>query len=423
MTKTVQWEYVISAMSHVQLDHGSIFQDREVFDKINDMLGKTQDMYNHKVSLLFNAFTEKANGPKLSQYTNAYNIHSDSGGLQVVTLGKKVDEEIRKKIYKVQADYSDVAMSFDEMPVDVGDSRSGKLDIATRRFDSKKFDEMSRQSGKNLLEQINFFLDEGTTTRPLVILHGNDITWYQRNLDLILSEIPQDKWQYIDGISCGSGAMGFGDLENIERAAVMAFIEAPEHMKKKYHVLGVGSLGRMMPLVSLVRNGVFDKDVHISYDSSSLTVSFTMGFYHFDSYWCKEKLSKVYDETFMRMYDDVSVKSKRLFGLDIDREDLFRMMCVSKKESNRGDHPQKFIANAAVLFNSVLNFNHLLDRITNDDSFFEQYVNERDHNLQSLKIIKSLDDFKRWKAEYGRHFKSLRVEDSKTSASIDNFFG
>jgi hypothetical protein len=321
----MQWEYVISALSHTGLDHKSIFETPDVLSKINDMFGVAQDQHDHKVSLLFNAFTEKGNGPKLRQYTKAYKIHSDSGGLQVVTLGKKVDAAQRQKIYKIQSDYSDVAMSFDEMPVDTGDAgRSSKLDASLRKFDSKRFEELSIQTGKNLHEQINFFLDEQTNTKPLVIIHGNDINWYQKNLDLILSQIPQDKWKYIDGISCGSGAMGFGDLENIERAAVMAFIDAPEHMKKKFHVLGVGSLSRMIPLVGMVQNDLFDKDVHISYDSSSLTISFTLGFYHFDSYWCKEKLSKQIDETFLRMHQDVYEKSKLHFDHEVSQETLYQ---------------------------------------------------------------------------------------------------
>ena len=422
MNKKVQWEYVISALSHTGLDNKTIFENPEVLSKINDMFGVTQDRWNHKVSLLFNAFTEKNNGPKLIKYDQAYNIHSDSGGLQVVTLGKKIDEAMRKQIYAVQAKYSDVAMSFDDMPVDVGGDRSTKLDTSSRWFDAKNFEQRSRQSGKNLLEQINFFLDEKTTARPLVILHGNDIDWYQQNLNYILDEIPEDKWQYIDGISCGSGAMGFGDLENVERAAVMAFIQAPTHMRKKFHVLGVGSLGRMLPLVSLVNNDVFDKDVHISYDSSSLTISFTMGFYHFDSYWCKEKLSQQYDETFLRMYDDVAKKSKKHFDLDIDRTDLHGLMCLSKGKSERGEHPEKYLTNAAVLLNSVMNFNYLLDKLTHDKKFLEGYIAERNHNLMSLKFIKSLDDFKRWKADYGRFFKSMRITDKESSSSLEGFF-
>lgn len=419
----MQWEYVISALSHTGLDNKLIFESPDVMNKINDMIGTSQDKHNHKISLLFNAFTEKNLGPRLIQYDQAYKIHSDSGGLQVVTLGKNIDLEMRQKIYKVQADYSDVAMSFDDMPVELSGDKSTKLDTGSRYFDAKNFEERSRNSGKNLLEQINFFLDEKTKARPLVILHGNDINWYQQNLNYILDEIPEDKWQYIDGISCGSGAMGFGDLENVERAAVMAFIDAPVHMKQKYHVLGVGSLGRMMPLVSLVNNGVFDKDVHISYDSSSLTISFTMGFYHFDSYWCKEKLANMtYNETFMRMYDDVSAKSRQHFNIDINREDLYALMCTSKAMSPRGESPEKYLTNAAVLLNSVMNFNYLLNKLTHDPEFLQKYISERNHNLMSLKFIKSKDDFFRWKKDYGRFFKSMRISEKTNSSSLESFF-
>ena len=178
----------------------------------------------------------------------------------------------------------------------------------------------------------------------------------------------------------------------------------------------------IFPLVSLIRNGVFDKDVHISYDSSSLTISFTMGFYHFDTYWCKEKLSKGYDETFMRMYEDVSAKSMKYFDVEIDRTDLFNMLCLSKGDADRGDHPEKYVANAAVLLNSVLNFNYLLDRLTTNDKVYHDYVASREHNLASLKVIKSKDDFYRWKKEYGRLFKSQPVGDIQSSSSLEGFF-
>lgn len=424
LKKNVNWEYVISAVSHCGLDNKAIFENKETLDKINSMFGFVQNRYNHKVSLLFNAFTEKGHGPKFKNYTNLYNVHSDSGGLQCVTLGKTIDAKMKGLIYKVQAQYSDVAMSLDVMPVSV-DERSTKLDTGSRKFDSIKFEEMSRQSGKNLHEQINFFLEEKTTAKPLVILHGNDIDWYQRNLDFILDEIPQSKWKYIDGISCGSGAMGFGDLENIERAAVMAFIDAPEHLKNKYHVLGVGSLGRMLPIVSLLRNGAFNDNVHISYDSSSLTMSFTLGFYHTATHWCKKKLSQQYDDTFMEMYADVSEKSKIYWDLDIQMHDLYEMLCLKKGESDRKQNPYCYVNNAAVLLNSVMNFNWYLNRLTTDDDVYNSYIakDKQSHNLKSLNGVNSKSDFLNWKKHYGKYFKSQRVVDNANDHhTLEDFF-
>jgi len=46
-----------------------------------------------------------------------YNIHADSGGLQAITLGKKIDSNLKTQVYNIQSQYADIGMSFDEIPI------------------------------------------------------------------------------------------------------------------------------------------------------------------------------------------------------------------------------------------------------------------------------------------------------------------
>jgi hypothetical protein len=69
---------------------------------------------NSDVSVLYNAYTEKQHLEYLKTYKNlgARYIYSDSGGLQIVTAGKEINDEIKQQIYETQA-YADYAMCFD----------------------------------------------------------------------------------------------------------------------------------------------------------------------------------------------------------------------------------------------------------------------------------------------------------------------
>lgn len=104
----LELEYVASGVNHTQI--GQSWAKNEVttdaFKHIFGTLNKQS-----KFSLLFNAFTEQKLAIELQRVRDSvYHIHSDSGGLQIVTLGKVVTFELYKEIYTRQVTYFDIVM-------------------------------------------------------------------------------------------------------------------------------------------------------------------------------------------------------------------------------------------------------------------------------------------------------------------------
>lgn len=272
------YEYVMSGVAHSRVTYESCFGYETTKAKINEALKLHQGTFGHHHSFLYNAYTEKQIGKIFNAHylDSLYSIHADSGGLQVVTRQQDVTASFKTDVYAHQAQYSNVAMSFDEIPLTTKGQKSAITDLDNRFFDYDIFEPCALKSARNLEEQIDFFVDNGSQAKPLLIGHGNNIDDFCRWVDIILTAIPEHKHKHIAGLSLAGTALGGGMAEIIERLFSFSMIEAPEHMKKNLHLLGVGSIARMSPCAALVLSGQF-KDVHISYDSTTHSAGVTRG--------------------------------------------------------------------------------------------------------------------------------------------------
>ena len=119
------FEYVGSGTSYFKLMYEESYrpENLEVFAAT---YGSLNNQHEHKISLLYNAFTEKRTGPRLKEHyaKHLHTIHADSGGLQMITLGKTITDELKEDVYANQALNSDVAMCFDLIPVVVLSERT-----------------------------------------------------------------------------------------------------------------------------------------------------------------------------------------------------------------------------------------------------------------------------------------------------------
>ena len=116
-----------------------------------------------KISGLFNAYTEEPFAVRVEEGGQEFRklfpdgMYADSGGLQVVTQGKTIDANQRKKIYAVQAKYADYAMSFDEIPAEmktVVDPITKEIKKYRVNFeDLDKIERYGKKAGENLKEQ------------------------------------------------------------------------------------------------------------------------------------------------------------------------------------------------------------------------------------------------------------------------------
>lgn len=418
-------DYVASGISHARLSTTSFQTNLDVLNKTNELLKSIQDTNGHKYSVLFNAFREKRIGEIINNTIrdSCYSVHADSGGLQVVTLGKVVTPQLKDEIYETQARLSDVAMSFDEIPVVLTSARSSFHDIKSRYFDPALVVPYAKMSGQNLKRQLEKFAELGTKTRPLMILQGNDLACYQQWMDIILSEIPAELQPMIGGISLGAGALGQGLLEDAERHMIYSQLKGPDHIMQNLHILGVGSVKRMIPLLIFDQAGLIDRNLHVSYDSTTHTSGISMGNYYMDGGLLP--LSKNTDKALLRMYEDLH-KFKHWFGVDEFKfEDVRDCMCApaewKAKHTLDTRVYERFSVLLTYLFGSILNFTEDINKCYESKDYLKTWLDKETKPFDLLYNVRDIEDFNDWKRQFGRLVPSKAVSKKTSDVSLEDF--
>ena len=276
-------EYVVSGTSFIRLANEETINNPETVSKINNMFEKlfVEEETGHTFSMLYNAFCEHSYGEKFQKYaSHVHKIHADSGGLQVITVGKAVTPELKQEVYENQAKWADVGMCFDEIPVITATGKSDRNDTTGRKFDRANFHKYAKETGENVKNQLEVFTRTGSKCKPFVIMQGNDVETYLEWADIILKTVPKDQHHLLGGIAMGAAALGTGNLEDVQRAYIAS--EVPirdEDGQMNLHILGVGSLRRMLPYLIFQQNGLY-KNVHLSYDSTTHSRGVETGLYY-----------------------------------------------------------------------------------------------------------------------------------------------
>ena len=411
-------EYILSGTSYIGLNSNKyVPESRAVFEQVMAVVEKNTE---HKFGVLFNALVEKKNGENIKKYLDGVvnSIHADSGGLQMVTLGLKSGDEEKLNVYKTQAEYCDIAMSFDEIPVIA--SKSSTTDYGGRTYDESLLEMSAVKTGQNLLKQIEYFNSVGTSAKPLMIVQGNCYDTYMRWTDAVMSQIPQDMRDCIGGVAIGAAALGSGDLEEVEKSIIMANL--PGNFNH-YHILGVGSISRLLPTLVLMRGGVFDGK-HISYDStthSSNTARGTYQRYYNDyiklvSYPTGEEMPVHH-----AVLDDMCSIIGDLGGI-ASRELYLECMLNGGGYFTEMDRAKDFnIGRTALCIASIINFCRNVEDIIDPKNDFSRFTNNRSY-LESFSTVRTKSDYDYWFRHVGRFLKSNRVE-SKDDSNLDFFFG
>jgi len=204
---------------------------------------------------LYNAYTEeimarRASGDAIATpFTEIFpkGMHGDSGGLQMITLGKgTITKEDRLKIYETQANFSHYAMSFDEIPSVV------KEDV--RYYLPHLVEEKGIESGFNLKEQYDHFSTLSTQCKIIPIAQGwgiDDTNTFAKGLFAQLSEEEKEKLDII-----ASGFPTSSVYASAKRIFDMfAAEEIPYNAKKHVHLLGVTGFKRLIPILEMIKNG------------------------------------------------------------------------------------------------------------------------------------------------------------------------
>ncbi len=288
-------EYVISALRFGIFPNNSKLynnQSPELIEALNALFAiftkYVQDDCQHtdtKVSALYNAYTEVELVKMLGNYKLPLGaIYADSGGLQVVTAGKSINEQLKQEIYKTQT-FSDYAMCFDSISLirqalpGEKRTRNERSNISNKIFVDSGHLEAAQITANNIKEQVEAFKKLNAKTKVIIIVQGNTIDDMLQFYNEIEKKLEQDDYEYIGGLAVADTCIGSGPLESIKMLQAARAISDNCHpnVSQHLHVLGVGSLDRMRPIMYLAKSKYLDKFKRISYDSSSHTSTFDYG--------------------------------------------------------------------------------------------------------------------------------------------------
>jgi len=423
-------EYVISGPAYLRLGAEQC-NEPEVLQMILDMINHTvHNKNNHQFSLLYNGFTEKNFGKKLQKFRPAIkNIHADSGGLQIITRGLQNTPETREKVFENQGTYADIGMAFDEIPVKStsASGTSAKIDTKRRYVDIENFESYARQTGKNVKDQIVKFDSLNSKCRPFVILQGSGADTYAQWAECMLDEIPKELQHRIGCDAMGSAALGLGPVEDVKRAFYVTSVpfERPFHL----HVLGVGALKRILPYLLFSQTGLY-KDIDISYDSTTHSMSLDNGLFYFSH--CKKNGAGDYGGSSVKMgrpysniYRTVTEEINNVCGTTYEPEEYHKLMNIAVGEylEKGGKFIDIMRARLGFILTNVHNFTMDVSELMNSKENFLRFCRDKgcENEYSTLFDVKNNDDFLHWEKHVGRFMDSEPVN-SVAPSSLEDLF-
>lgn len=415
------FEYVMSGCSFARLNFRECSDDLELRQWLIDAGRSLQGKDNHSFGILANALTEVhlCKTIHANEKYGAVRQYADSGGLQIITQGLDAGEDTKKKVYQTQAKYSDIAMCFDEIPLEMSGTSSKRLDRTGRWFSASTMEAKARETGRNVHNQINLFLDEKSDAKPIVIVQGNCFETYQRWCQYVMEEIPQEKHKYIGGVAIGTGAFGHGDLEEITKAFIFSSLpiyEATHHL----HLLGIGSVVRLMPYIISIQTGHFKEDLLISYDSTTHSSGLHFGRFYIDG--GDIDVPTHFDKTiYSRVYEEISSKFD-MAGIDLEKFYDGSRMPSLKFQEKYGTRNDLIRSNVAWILTSIRNFMAEVNAMQDKKKLLAKLDKKKQNIYNSLYGVKTLDDFKHWEKHVGRFVESKRIG-TQQAANLTDFLG
>lgn len=241
-----------------------------------------------ELGVLSNAYTEPKEVIEYCKLFKPENIktYTDSGGLQVITRGLNITDEIKLKIYSLQFSNSDYAMCFDELPVVAKGTQIAAFGVPQKYFVDSLFQTCGTQTGKNIVEQIKIFkkleLEQPNhnETKILFILQGKDFETLREFCWFAFQEIKKepDYEKYIGGLSLGNTSnTGTANLTDFLLRFQKEFEFLPDSWLHNLHILGAGTITKIFSFFLLPTN-YFD-DLILSADSTTQTKSMQFGMF------------------------------------------------------------------------------------------------------------------------------------------------
>jgi tRNA-guanine family transglycosylase len=413
-------EYVASGSSYFKLMYAESLEPQNL-DFFARTFGSLNNTHNHKISLLYNAYTEKRPGEWMGEHYRplVHSIHADSGGLQMVTLGRTITNELKEEVYDSQARNSDIAMCFDVIPVRTLDgARSERLDLSNRRFDRTQLESCARETGRNLRRQIDFFDEKGSKARPMLITQGNDYDSYMHWTQYVVEELDDYHVSRIGGIAMGAAALGKGSLEDFKRA--FYFTQLPINLESKHlHLLGVGSVYRMIPQFIFMQNGLYE-NVEMSYDSTTHTSGVTQGRYYKDD--LALNFTRAFDDNYRIVWEDIR-KNFPCYNYDLNT--FYEALNISSRtyQEKHGNIDPSLQTYGAFVSSAIKNFLAHVEKLHDSRDEIMKMARGIDATaFNALYSVRTLEDFNHWLQQIGPYVASEPVQEYVQPVTLGDMF-
>jgi hypothetical protein len=405
--------------------------------RISETCKNTQPL----VSTLYNAYTEKNHVKEFERLDNlgSASVYADSGGLQIVTAGKSITEDIKREIYKTQT-YADYAMCFDVIPltsVSLTRTRNERSNVGNKIFMNEDHQKSAFATGDNIKAQASYFRESGAKTKVVIIVQGNttqDMVNFYRNIESRLS--PED-YENIGGMAIADTCMGNGEAESIEmlRAAKQIADFCHPNVRKHLHVLGVGSIARMRPILYLLKSGYLHEFERVSYDSSSHTSTFQYGLLKLNG-TCKSIGSyktPAVDKHFRNVYRLFSDTFSQYITEDKWMDYVFgdgtgdwKYSTIKNRTlllSDTNAIAVTLLCNAAHTYYQIHNFVTNLDRVYQDEyKVFKSDPTVKETAMNGLLGVTDEKQMNAWVAQHNNKLVSKRIKRDEDNVSLEEFF-
>lgn len=422
-----QLNYVASGMQFLRFPYVESLANEEGMAMMGTWLRRLDHSHSHRFSVLFNAFTEKKVAEPVRQFIkpHVYDIHADSGGLQIVSRGFTADTARKQQVYDVQAGYCDTAMSFDEIPAYIIGNQRALKDSNLKVFDRSRLEACAHESGKNLRTQILSFIEKKSEAKPLAIIQGNDLETASIWVDEMFKEIPKELLGHIRGVAIGSPCIGSGEVEAIEKLFWFTELNIPIK-NPQLHILGMGTIKGILPLACFFRSGMIH-DTHVSYDSTTHTAMNIRGRYYFGrkpGLPYQTMVNKIFIPEYEDIFNDIIQFAPELKRWTPDAHSFFHHLIedAKKQKAETGTQMPLIMAVKAHGFSCMNNFmQHAMQVITDDEVFREVTKTEQRYQIyKTLEQVKNKTDYYYWKAANSRFLESNPVRTNVVT--LEDFF-
>jgi hypothetical protein len=386
--------------------------------KIQNEIINSVPGFEIELDILFNAFTESEYGTHLKKNDNfAFSkVYVDSGGLQIVTLGKPIDDTIKKQIYTTQA-VADYAMCFDEIPtISTKKGTAGRASTTDKMYIPSRAKSCAIKTAHNIKEQCEVISNINDTTSVFYIVQGNNendmYDWFKNGNSVIKD------YSKIGGLALADTCMGNGTLETIEMLAAYNRIFSDygvDITKKHIHLLGVGSVSRLLPIF-YTNGSMLPEDITISFDSTSFSMTYIMGKFMDKNGKNVEnnQLEKYFNEI-VNMFEDIILGECLEFDKSKFISHLKTHIMSSADTINKAD--QWYVAQAIVTLSCVYQMYGFITRLKKELELIET----SNSPLAKLKSVYNYKDFQKWMRDYSRYVDSSRIK-REPDFVLDEFF-